>query len=156
MSSTAPSPMTSSQAMIDAAKASILAYNDKNWDNVRASLTPDALYDEVATQRKLQGVDQVIECWEGWARALPDSKATIHGAMASGNTVCIEMTWHGKHTGPLELPTGPLAATNRSIEVRACQVFDMSGTKARTIRHYFDMSTLLQQLGVMESTDIAD
>jgi steroid delta-isomerase-like uncharacterized protein len=148
MSSTAPSPGTTPQAMIDAAKASILAYNDKNWDNVRASLTPDALYDEVATQRKLQGLDEVVECWQGWARALPDSKATIHSAMASGTTVCIEMTWRGKHTGPLELPTGPVAATNRQIDVRSCQIFDMSGTKARTIRHYFDMATLLQQLGV--------
>ena len=148
MSSTAPSPMTSSQAMIDAAKASILAYNDKNWENARTSLTQDAVYDEVATQRKIQGMDQVIECWQGWARALPDSKATIHNAIASGNTVCIEMTWHGRHTGPLELPTGLVAPTQHNIEVRSCQVFDMSGTKARTIRHYFDMATLLQQLGI--------
>jgi steroid delta-isomerase-like uncharacterized protein len=140
--------MASSQAMIDAAKASILAYNDKNWDNVRASITADALYDEVCTQRKLQGQAQVIECWQGWARAFPDSKATIHGAFASGNTVCVEMTWKGNHGGPLELPTGPVAATNRSIEVRSCQVFVMSDSKARVIRHYFDMSTMLQQLGI--------
>ena len=119
MSSTAPTPSPSSQAMIDAAKASILAYNDKNWDNVRASLTPDALYDEVCTQRKIQGLDQVVECWQGWARALPDSKATIHGTCASGNTVCIEMTWRGKHTGPLELPTGPLAATQQRVDGRS-------------------------------------
>jgi steroid delta-isomerase-like uncharacterized protein len=148
MSSTAPSPMPSSQAMIDAAKASILAYNDKNWDNVKASITPDALYDEVCTQRKLQGQAQVVECWQGWARAFPDSKATLHGAFAMGNTVCIEMSWRGKHTGPLELPTGPIAATNRSIDVRSCQVFEMSDSKARVIRHYFDMSTLLEQLGI--------
>lgn len=148
MSSTAPTP--SSQAMIDAAKASLLAYNDKNWENVRASLTPDALYDEVATQRKLQGIDQVIECWQGWARALPDSKATIHSAMASGNTVCVEMTWRGTHTGPLELPDGPVQATHKSIEMRSCEIMEMSGTKARTIRHYFDMSTMLQQLGIGE------
>jgi steroid delta-isomerase-like uncharacterized protein len=136
--------------MIDAAKASLLAYNDKNWENVRASLTPDALYDEVATQRKLQGIDQVIECWQGWARALPDSKATIHSAMASGNTVCVEMTWRGTHTGPLELPDGPVQATHKSIEMRSCEIMEMSGTKARTIRHYFDMSTMLQQLGIGE------
>lgn len=148
MSSTAPTPQASSQAMIDAAKASILAYNDKNWDNVNASLTPDALYDEVCTQRKLQGQAQVVECWRGWARAFPDSKATIHGAFASGNTVCVEMTWIGRHTGPLELPSGPVAATQQPIEVRSCQVFEMSGTKARVIRHYFDMVTLLQQLGI--------
>jgi steroid delta-isomerase-like uncharacterized protein len=148
MSSTAPSPKGTSQAIIDAAQASILAYNDKNWENVRASLTPDALYDEVATQRKLQGMDQVIECWQGWARAFPDSKATIHGAFASGNTVCVEMTWRGNHTGPLELPAGPVAATNKSIDVRSCQVFVMSDSKARVIRHYFDMSTMLEQLGI--------
>ena len=150
MSSTAPSPQASPQAMIDAAKASILAYNEKNWDNVRSSLTPDCLYDEVATQRKLQGLDQVVDCWQGWARALPDSKATLHGAFATGNTVCVEMTWRGTHSGPLELPSGSVAATNRSIELRSCQVFEMSDSKARVIRHYFDMATLLEQLGIAE------
>jgi steroid delta-isomerase-like uncharacterized protein len=148
MSSTAPSPMASSQAMIDAAKASILAYNDKNWDTVKESITADCLYDEVCTQRKLQGQAQVVECWQGWARAFPDSQATIHGAFASGNTVCVEMTWRGNHTGPLELPAGPVAATNRSIDVRSCQVFVMSDSKARVIRHYFDMATMFQQLGI--------
>jgi steroid delta-isomerase-like uncharacterized protein len=150
MSSTAPSPMASPQALIDAAKASILAYNDKNWTNVRASLTPDALYDEIGTHRKIQGIDQVVDCWQGWARALPDSQATIHSAFASGNTVCIEMSWRGTHTGPLELPSGSVAATKRSIDIRACQVFEMSDSKARVIRHYFDMATLLEQLGIAE------
>jgi steroid delta-isomerase-like uncharacterized protein len=150
MSSTAPSPMGSPQALIDAAKASILAYNEKNWNNVRASLTPDALYDEVATQRKIQGIDQVVDCWQGWARALPDSQATLHGAFATGSTVCIEMTWRGTHSGPLELPSGTVAATKRSIELRSCQVFEMSDSKARVIRHYFDMATLLEQLGITE------
>jgi len=148
MSSTAPSPMASPQALIDAAKSSILAYNAKNWDNVRAALTPDAQYDEVATQRNIQGPDAILDCWQGWASALPDSKATIHGAIASGTTVCIEMTWRGTHLGPLELPEGSVAATNQTIEIRACQVFEMSETKARAIRHYFDMATLLQQLGI--------
>lgn len=148
MSSTAPSPKTTPQVMIDAAKSSILAYNAKNWDTVRAVLTQDALYDEVATQRKLQGPDQVVDCWQGWARAFPDSTATIHGAIASGATVCIEMSWRGTHSGPLELPTGSVAGTNRAIDIRACQVFEMSEAKARTIRHYFDMATLLQQLGI--------
>jgi steroid delta-isomerase-like uncharacterized protein len=150
MSSTAPTPSTSPQALIDAAKASILAYNDKNWDNVRASLASNPTYDEVGTNRKIQGTDQVIECWKGWALAMPDSKATIHGAFASGSTVCVEMTWRGTHTGPLELPSGSVSGTNRSIDIRGCQVFEMAETKCRTIRHYFDMATLLEQLGIAE------
>ena len=148
MSSTAPSPKSSPQALIDAAKASVLAYNEKNWNNVRTALTADALYDEVATQRKIQGVNQVIECWQGWARAFPDSKATFHNAIASGNIVCIELSWRGTHTGPLEMPSGSVAATNRSIDIRGCQVFEMLDTKAQIVRHYFDMASMLQQLGV--------
>jgi limonene-1,2-epoxide hydrolase len=58
------------------------------------------------------------------------------------------VSWHGTHSGPLELPTGSVAGTNRSIDLRSCQVFEMSDGKARTIRHYFDMATLLQQLGI--------
>ena len=148
MSSTAPSPISSPQAMIDIAKSSILAYNAKKWDNVRAVLTQDAIYDEVATNRKMQGQDQLIDCWQQWARALPDSKATFHSAIASGNTVCLEMSWRGMHSGPLELPTGAVAATNRSVDIRACQILEMSEGKVRAIRHYFDMATLLQQLGI--------
>jgi steroid delta-isomerase-like uncharacterized protein len=150
MSSTAPTPSTSPQALIDAAKASIVAYNDKNWDNVRSSLASNPTYDEVGTNRRIQGTDQVIECWKGWARAMPDSKATFHGAFASGSTVCVEMTWRGTHTGPLELPSGSVSATNRNIDMRACQVFEMADNKVRTIRHYFDMATLLEQLGIAE------
>ena len=44
-----------SQSLIDAAKASILAYNDKNWDAVSKVLTSDVEYDEVATHRKVNG-----------------------------------------------------------------------------------------------------
>ena len=63
-----------SQSLIDAAKASILAYNDKNWDAVSSVLTSDIEYDEVATHRKVNGMADVIAAWRGWATALPDSR----------------------------------------------------------------------------------
>ena len=58
----------------------------------------DFVYDEVATLRKVQGVDQCLPLWRGWATAFPDSKATFHGAVVSGNTVVLELTWKGTHT----------------------------------------------------------
>ena len=67
-----------SQALIDAAKASIVAYNDKNWEAVPKVITSDFEYDEVATNRKLvRGASNVIAAWKGWATALPDSKASF-------------------------------------------------------------------------------
>jgi steroid delta-isomerase-like uncharacterized protein len=138
----------SQQPQIDAAKAPVIAYGKKDWDAVKAAVAPDVVYDEVATNRKVQGVDPVIALWKGWATALPDSKATFHEAFVSGDTVVLEVTWRGKHTGPLQTPTGQIPATGKSIELRACQVFEIANGKAQSMRQYFDMATLMQQLGV--------
>ena len=51
----AQSTMLSPQQLVNAAKAPILAFNEKNWDAVRASISPDFVYDEVSTDRKVQG-----------------------------------------------------------------------------------------------------
>ena len=107
----------SQESLIDAAKAPVIAYGKKDWDALRAAITPSFLYEEVATHRKMQGVDQFIAGWQGWATALPDSKATIHNAFVSGDTVVLEVTWRGTHKGPLQTPTGPIAATGKPIEI---------------------------------------
>ena len=144
----AQSTMLSPQQLIDAAKAPTLAYNQKDWKAVRASITQDFIYDEVGTGRKVQGADQTITLFQGWAEAIPDSKATIDNAVASGNTVLLEVTWRGTHSGPLQTPKGSFAATGKKIEVRAVAVIEVTGERARTQRHFFDMATLFQQLGI--------
>lgn len=148
MSATTPSPKPFEQSTIDAAKATILAYGEKDWDAIRTTIAPDIVYDEVATGRRVEGGEAVVATWQGWATAFPDSQATFNDVCASGNTVVMEVTWRGTHTGPLELPSGPLA-TNRTIEIRACHVSEMAEGKTQRVRHYFDMSTLLRQLGVL-------
>jgi steroid delta-isomerase-like uncharacterized protein len=136
-----------SQQLIDAAKAPTLAYGKKDWEAVKSSVSPDFTYDEVATNRKVKG-DEFLACWKDWATTLPDSQATFNGSFVSGDTVVLEVTWHGTHKGPLQMPTGPIAATGKKIELRACQVVQIAGGKAQSMRHYYDMATLLQQLGV--------
>jgi steroid delta-isomerase-like uncharacterized protein len=139
----------SPQALTNTAKALIQAYNDKNWDQVKASITPDFVYDEVATGRKVTGIDATVDAWKGWAQAFPDSKGTFHGAhVAQDGTVVLELTWKGTHQGQLQTPKGPIAATGKRIEVRACAIVEIAGEKSRAQRHYFDMATLLQQIGV--------
>lgn len=135
------------QALVDAAKASVLAYNDKDWDAVKRTVTSGLVYDEVSTNRKAQGVDDVITLWKGWATAFPDSKATFEDAHVSGNTVVLELTWRGNHTGPLQTPAGEVPATGKPIELRACQIVDVADGKTRQIRQYFDMATLMKQIG---------
>jgi steroid delta-isomerase-like uncharacterized protein len=138
----------SEQSLIDAAKAPIIAYNQKDWEAARSAMTSAYVYDEVGTQRKMQGADEVIAGWHGWATAFPDSAAEFNNALVSGNTVVLELTWRGTHTGPLQTPGGTVAPTGKRFEFGACQVTEVADGKAQSTRHYFDMTTLLRQLGV--------
>ena len=143
----APATMLSEKQLIAAAKAPILAYNDKDWDAVKAAITPDFVYDEVATSRKAQGLDEVFALWQGWAASFPDSKGTIDNALVSGDKVILEITWRGTHQGPLPTPKGPIFPTGKRIEMRSCVICEMAGEKTRSQRQYFDLTTMLQQIG---------
>lgn len=133
--------------VIEIAKASITAYNDKDWSKVKDMLAADAVYDEKGTRRRIQGAGEIIEAFQGWAKALPDSKATFVREFASGNTAVFELVWKGVHTGPLQTPTGTIPASNKPVEVPACQVVQVEGGKVKSTSHYFDMLTLLTQIG---------
>ena len=144
-----PATTLSPQALITAAKALIEAYNDKNWDRAKASITKDFVYDEVATGRNVTGREATIEAWQGWAQAFPDSKGSYQSVLvADKDTVVLELTWSGTHRGPLQTPKGAIAPTGKSIEVRACAIIQVAGELARTQRHYFDMATMFRQLGI--------
>lgn len=136
--------------VIETAKAAVIAYNEKNWDKARATLVEKGVYDEKATGRRLQGINQIIEAWQGWAKAFPDSKATFVAEYAAGDTAVLELVWKGVHTGPLQMPGGTIPPSNKAIEVPACQVVTVQGGKAQTVNHYFDLATLLRQIGALK------
>jgi steroid delta-isomerase-like uncharacterized protein len=145
MAHTAISP----KVLLDAAKALVDTYNAKDWDGVRAAMGADFVYEEMGTGRKLTGADTTLESWKGWAQAFPDSVGTYRAThVADDGTVVLELTWSGTHRGPLQTPDGPISPTGKRIEVPACMVVEVAGDKAKAQRHYFDMATLLSQLGV--------
>jgi steroid delta-isomerase-like uncharacterized protein len=136
------------KSVADVAKEQVIAYNEKDWDRARAALAPEVIYDEVGTNRKLKGVDDVLTAWKGWATAIPDSRATFQSETVSGNTAVLEITWKGTHSGPLNTGEREIPATGKKIELRAIQVVDVDNDQVRSVRQYFDMGTLLDQIGV--------
>jgi predicted ester cyclase len=84
---------------------------------------------------------------EGGSNVTDDPGSRNH-AHVSGVTVIFELTWRGTHTGVLQTAAGEIPATGKRIEIRACQFIEVAFDKARNIRHYFDMATMLAQLGV--------
>jgi steroid delta-isomerase-like uncharacterized protein len=136
------------KSVIDVAKEQILAYNEKDWNRARTSLTPDMTYNELATHRDIKGVDDVLTAWKGWATAMPDSRATFKSEVASGNTAVLEMTWKGTHNGTLKMADREIPATGKKFELPACQVIEVSNGKVKSVRHYFDINSLFDQLGI--------
>jgi hypothetical protein len=70
---------------------------------------------------------------------------------ASGDTAVIELVWKSLHKGPLQVPSGTIPASNKPIEIPACQVLQVEGEKVKSFTHYFDMLTLLTQIGAVKA-----
>lgn len=136
--------------VIETAKGATTAYNDKNWNTVKAVFAENGIYDEKATSRRVEGVGKILEVWQGWAKGIPDSKATFVGEYGSGDTAIIEVVWKGTHTGTLQTATGTIPPSNKRIELPACQVIKIEGGKVKSFAHYFDMATLLTQIGAFK------
>ncbi len=139
----------SGQDLVGAARSLVDAFNVADWEGCKAILTEDSVYDEVGTSRCLAGHDEIIPALQGWREGMPDVKGTVESAVTTGNTVVLEITWRGTHTGPLPGPTGTIAATGKHQTTRAGWVLDFDGGRVKRSRHYFDMLSFMQQLGVL-------
>ena len=137
------------QDLTKLARENVEAYSAGDWTRLKASLAPDVVYDEVGSQRRIQGADEMVEAYKGWKQALPDGKGTIGTVFASGNSVAVEVTWAGTHTGPLVGPGGTIPPSGKSINLPGAQIITFQGGKIKQLRQFFDMMTLLQQLGAM-------
>jgi steroid delta-isomerase-like uncharacterized protein len=134
--------------LIRIARVNVEAYNAGDWQQLGGVLAPDVVYDEVATHRRLQGVEKMIEAYRGWKQVAPDGHGAITKAFASGNLVTLEVTWTGTQMGPLAGPEGMLPPTGRQWVVPGVQVISFEGDKIKELRQYFDMMTLLKHIGV--------
>ena len=85
----------------------------------------------------------------GWATAFPDSQVEIRSITVDGDRVIVEHNGRGTHGGPLETPSGPVAATGRRVDIPFCEVFEVRGGKIARSRTYFDVATMMGQLGVV-------
>jgi steroid delta-isomerase-like uncharacterized protein len=139
------------QSAVDVARESVEAFNAGDFDRFRSLLADDSYEEELATQRRLEGADAQIEAARGWKEAFPDGRGTLERACVDGKTVTLEITWEGTQTGSMRTPDGgELPPSNRRATVRACQVIEIEDGKITATHHYFDLMTILQQIGAME------
>src|SRR4051812_28535425 len=128
--------------MLDIIKKNLAALTSGSWGEYRTTLAADAAYEEVPSQTRVVGIDQVLAAAQRWKTAFPDLRATINRAYTAGDRAVIEVEWEGTQSGPLEGMFGALAATHRRARVNAVLVFTVRDNKIVDSRHYFDMLTV--------------
>ena len=134
-------------AMVKIARGQVEDFNNGDWERMRARLGSEARYDELGTQRKIDGADKIVELFKGWKQAFPDAVGTVTSAVAGGDKVALEVIWKGTHTGPLVTAEGTIPASGKRQETPAAFFFTFAGDKIKESRHYFDSMTLLKQIG---------
>jgi steroid delta-isomerase-like uncharacterized protein len=131
------------------ARKIVTEYSSSNWTGLKSILTPDAVYNEVGTQRRVQGPDAIVQALQGWKTAMTDSGGNVTSSFASGDRVALQIMWQGTHNGPFTGPAGTLPPSGKHQKTAAAMIVKFQGDKVKEIDHYFDMLTFLQQIGAM-------
>lgn len=111
-------------------------------------LTPDAVYEETGSGVRTTGLDAFLAVCKVWKAGLPDAKGTVTKAISCGDSVVLEISWEGNHTGDLVTGMGTIPATGKHTATRAVEVIDFEGDKIRATRHYLDLVTFMAQIGM--------
>ncbi len=116
---------------------------------VAAMYAPDAVrYDPTAPQG-MKGRDAIRKYHQTLAKAFKDVEARTLNVVSKGDTTAWEWVGTLTHSGPFELPTGTLAATNRRVTLRGATFYRFNREGLIAEQHdYFDIAGLMQQLGV--------
>ena len=128
------------------AKSIVEAFNTDDWDAMRGLLA-DSTYNELGTQRSLEGADAIIGALRGWKTAMPDVKGTVTSAAESGQKVVLEVTWEGTQTGELVTEQGTIPPSGKRQKTPSAFIFDYENGKLKESRNYFDLLTFLKQIG---------
>ena len=135
--------------MLDIVKKHLSEFNAGNWPGYKATFAANAVYQEMPTSDRMRGPEEIAKFVQKWKRAFPDLKATIKNSIVSGDKVVAEVDWEGTHNGPLEGPLGTIQATSRKGNVAGTMICKVEGGKIAEVRLYFDVLSILAQIGVM-------
>jgi len=134
------------------------AYNTRDWEAAVNLCSPDAEFMNVATGETFRGPEGVRQFLQGWATAFPDSKVETTAVVADEHGAAMEFIGRGTHTGPLASPAGDIPPTGKRVETPFAQMLTFREGKITRAKLYFDISTMLRQLGLapMQTEATAD
>src|SRR6202044_1702154 len=123
-------------------------FNARDFDGIVRAATEDCEVTAIPFNQTLRGRPGLRQWNELWTGAFPDARVEITGLVATDNAVVVEFTGRGTQTGPLVGPLGTIPPTGKKAEFQLCDVLEVQDGAVRRVRSYFDVATLMRQLGV--------
>ena len=119
----------------------------QDLDGLLEGMTKDCICAVNVSPRPCVGpkavADRYLKQWQGF----PDFKVRVRRVVAVGkNYVVTENEWRGTHRGPFF----GIPPTGRRARVNACVLWEFRGKKLRAEYVYYDLATVMRQLGVLE------
>ena len=68
MSTMATEALTADES-VKIARKQVDAFNDGDWEQMRAMLASDSRYDELGTEQKVEGPEKIVELFKAWKTA---------------------------------------------------------------------------------------
>lgn len=118
-------------------------WSSHDMDGVTALFTDDCTYEDVTLGVVNHGKEELRQFGSGFLAAMPDVEFRLNSKVAGQDRAALEWTMTGTQTGPL----GDLPATGKSCTVRGSSVLELRNGLFSRCSDYWDMMTLLKQLG---------
>lgn len=131
---------------------SIEAFNTSNWDLWRSIHTPNTVYDEVTSSRRLVGHDEILETFRVWKSGFPDLSGSITSFRTVGNESVAEVLWTGTHNGELQSSMGLVPPSGQSLNVRSVLLMKVENDLISESIHYLDTLAIFRQINALPAS----
>ena len=128
---------------IDLARRWADAWNSHDANAVATLFTREAMYEDVPFGIVNRGPDQIQAFAEFFFTAVPDLHVSLVNNSLNDGHGTIEWVFSGTDHG--------IYGTGRTFSVRGVTVLDVRGAKISRNSDYFDLATVLRQLGLLPS-----
>lgn len=122
----------------------VLAENRRSIDGLLETLCAEPLYKIMPTSDTYKGQEQVADFYRTLFEGVPDAIFELVNVFVSEQGVVEESILRGTHAGRLF----GLEPTHREFALPLTIVFPMQGGEILGERLYFDLATLVRQLGL--------
>lgn len=126
------------------------AFNLRDFARSRELTASDCVVHVVPTGQVLHGPEGMVAYLQAWVSAVPDARTTITSMVSDGQRVGYEFRGQGTQTGVFQSPMGDIPPSGRPIDLQFCEMWEVIDGKIHSANVYFDATTLMRQLGVIE------